>query len=971
MERLLDFSPNAQFDVALMDQVVAIFYDGQHPLHAQAHGIVQKFREHPQAWQRVDGILERSQSGEVKFLALSILQLTVSQRWKALDEPTRKGIRNYMVSKILQTVKEVEGPQKGNRETQALLRKLNEGLVTVLKQEWPHNWPTFIDEMVSSGKSSEDICENNMKILGLLYEEIFQFSEEDMLSAKVANLKASLKGEFGKVFDLCKFALERSQRATLVSSTLSTTARFMSWIPQAYIFETPMLQLLVTRFLHLPQFRCDVLSVLTEVADFGPDVVKTPQYRQILCGEGGCFVAVMGKLNGMLPLQSVNIAHAFATSQTEEPRRFVLKLALFLKHFFANWLGDLEAMRNDTVIQAMLLGQNFLSHIARVDNDVTFKVCLEHWHDLAEDLYKSLNAFRAPAVLRLGTGLMSVGALAAQTGGGGGLTSAAAMASGGGAAGGAGASGGIVGLNSSGSGMSAGARSAEAGVKPEQRQQWYASVLHDVRDVMVSKMARPKEMKVAVNEDGQVVKPPEDTSARALYQTMRETLVFLTHLDYEDSESIMLEKLAAQVDSNPSTTQWSWEKLQTLCHSIGSISGAMNEDDEKRFLVTVIKDLLGLCENKRGKDNKAIVASCIMYVVGQYPRFLRAHWKFLKTVVNKNFEFMHELHHGVRDMACETFLKIAQKCKRKFVVLQTQERAPFIEELLMNLPATISDLEPHQVLIYYEAVGHMVQAQNEPAQCKALMTALMRQPNSRWAQIMQTAGRDVSALHQINTVKEVASIVRVNVSVAKSVGPKFLSQLGTVYMDMLQVYKTYSEFISQSIQRQGPQIMQQPHIRAMRTVKVEILTLISTFVEGRAGTGKKKKRRGGAGAGPAEHVRTIAQNFVPPLLVPVLADYQRGIPQARESHVLMLFTGIVSTCRETMTSSVPKVLDAVLGSTLEMIAKNFVDFPDHRIHFYNLLTAIVRHCFQSIFQIPPAAQVCSIVLLSVVCCECC
>jgi hypothetical protein len=49
---------------------------------------------------------------------------------------------------------------------------------------------------------------------------------------------------------------------------------------------------------------------------------------------------------------------------------------------------------------------------------------------------------------------------------------------------------------------------------------------------------------------------------------------------------------------------------------------------------------------KRGKDNKAIVASNIMYIVGQYPRFLKAHWKFLKTVVNKLFEFMHETHEG-------------------------------------------------------------------------------------------------------------------------------------------------------------------------------------------------------------------------------------------------------------------------------------------------------------------------------------
>ena len=45
---------------------------------------------------------------------------------------------------------------------------------------------------------------------------------------------------------------------------------------------------------------------------------------------------------------------------------------------------------------------------------------------------------------------------------------------------------------------------------------------------------------------------------------------------------------------------------------------------------------------------KAIIASNIMYIVGQYPRFLRAHWRFLKTVVNKLFEFMHETHEGVQ-----------------------------------------------------------------------------------------------------------------------------------------------------------------------------------------------------------------------------------------------------------------------------------------------------------------------------------
>jgi exportin-1 len=56
-------------------------------------------------------------------------------------------------------------------------------------------------------------------------------------------------------------------------------------------------------------------------------------------------------------------------------------------------------------------------------------------------------------------------------------------------------------------------------------------------------------------------------------------------------------------------------------------------------------DLLGLCEQKRGKDNKAVIASNIMYVVGQYPRFLRCHWKFLKTVNKHKHILMEEKNH--------------------------------------------------------------------------------------------------------------------------------------------------------------------------------------------------------------------------------------------------------------------------------------------------------------------------------------
>lgn len=87
-----------------------------------------------------------------------------------------------------------------------------------------------------------------------------------------------------------------------------------------------------------------------------------------------------------------------------------------------------------------------------------------------------------------------------------------------------------------------------------------------------------------------------------------------------------------------------------------------------------------------------------MYVVGQYPRFLRAHWKFLKTVVNKLFEFMHETHDGVQDMACDTFIKIAIKCRRHFVTIQPNEACTFIDEILATMSSIICDLQPQQVI---------------------------------------------------------------------------------------------------------------------------------------------------------------------------------------------------------------------------------------------------------------------------------
>jgi len=875
MEALLNFGQPLDSD--LLDRCVRAVYEGTPAERDQAQRVLTQLQERINSedasaalnWFRVDLILEQGTNAHTKFYALQILDACIKYRWRTLPREQCDGIKNFIVNLVIKLSSE-----EGTLRSQKLfINKLNLILVQVVKQEWPHNWPTFISDVVNASKANETLCENNMAILKLLSEEVFDFSRDEMTSAKAKRLKESFNADFSLIYQLCDFIMDHSQKPSLLLMTLQTLLRFLNWIPLGYIFETKMVEKLVYKYLPVPMFRNDALACLTEIAglDIGP--AYNTHFEQL-------FTIVTAQLTSTLPAET-DFDQVFE-SGSEEDARLIQNLALFYTTFLRSHLAIAEktatAQPPSQHARLLEMALTTLIGISKVDDMEIFKICLEFWNHLASDLYSSECGLTpaATSTLLLGPAPGLGGAAASST-----------------------------------------------------RRQLYAPVLSKVRLVMISRMAKPEEVLIVEDENGEIIREPmKDSDAITLYKTMRETLVYLTHLNVDDTENIMLEKLAMQVDGS----EWSWNNLNTLCWAIGSISGAMNEEDEKRFLVTVIKDLLGLCEMKRGKDNKAVIASNIMYVVGQYPRFLRAHWKFLKTVVNKLFEFMHELHPGVQDMACDTFVKIAQKCRRKFSMLQVGESMPFVEELCLNLPSIISDLDPAQVHTFYEAVGYMVQSQSEPAARDALLARLMAMPNGMWQDYMAQAGRDIGVLKDAQVMKNIVNIIKTNERVVIALGHPFMAQLGRLYIDLLHVYKAYSEMINAAVASGGQYATSTSAVRGMRAVKRETLRLLESYIE------------------RSEDNDVILQRFVPPLLDPVLGDYVRNIPEARDPEVLSLFTCLINKLQGQMTSEVPRVFDAVFKSTLDMIKHNFEDFPEHRYNLFGLLRAINQYCFPALLS---------------------
>ncbi len=734
-----------------------------------------------------------------------------------------------------------------------------------------------------------------MAILRLLSEEVFDFSADQMTSTKAKELKQSMCDEFTSIYQLCSEILKTASEPTLIKATLETLLRFLNWIPLGFIFETPpagisLIETLRSRFFEVPDFRNITLKCLTEIASLHTE----PQYNEKLVQ---MFTETLTAISKIIPL-SMDLKSTYASSNGRD-QEFVQNLALFLTTFFTMHLNVIENLPNRDFLTH---GHFYLIRISQIDDREIFKICLEYWTKLVSELYDEMQALPISdmnPLMNMGLGSMANG----------------------------------------------GARDPNVLANYPLRKHKYTEVLSSLRTVMIEKMVRPEEVLIVENDEGEIVREfVKESDTIQLYKSTRECLVILTHLDVNDTEQIMSEKLARQVDGS----EWSWANCNTLCWAIGSISGAMNEETEKRFLVTVIKDLLGLTEMKRGKDNKAVVASNIMYIVGQYPRFLKAHWKFLKTVVNKLFEFMHETHEGVQDMACDTFIKIANKCRRHFVALQPGETEPFIDEIVRNLRRITCDLSPQQIHTFYEACGYMISAQGQKSIQERLIQELMNLPNAAWDSIITQANSNPEILQDPETIKVIGNIMKTNVAACGSIGSYFYPQIGRLYMDMLTMYRAASSLINDAVQRDGPIATKMPKTRGLRTIKKEILKLVDTYVE------------------RADDLEMVHNQLVPGLLEAVLIDYKRNVPDAREAEVLNVMTTIINKLHVSfvlvyrhmtkffqgmMEDQIMNILDNVFECTLDMINKDFSEYPEHRVEFFKLLRTINLRCFPALLRL--------------------
>ena len=167
-------TPFDQNKLNLLEQVINVFYTTMNNEERKAaNDLLDKFQKLDISFTYCEFILNNTQSNNTRVLALNIYESFIKAKWNLLDDNSKLNLRNFLVGLLIKFV--MDKNFYANPANHFVINKLNIVIVIIAKNEWTTTWPNFISELCNSSKSDPNLCENNMKLLILLSEEINTF----------------------------------------------------------------------------------------------------------------------------------------------------------------------------------------------------------------------------------------------------------------------------------------------------------------------------------------------------------------------------------------------------------------------------------------------------------------------------------------------------------------------------------------------------------------------------------------------------------------------------------------------------------------------------------------------------------------------------------------------------------------------------------------------------------------------------
>lgn len=817
-------------DISFLENACNVVYGGEttNANYEQYHNNLVEFKDREDAWMYADKLIDNTTSKYSKFFGLQILLNLVKYKWKSLNSDQRQTIKDFICQ---HTISWSQDP-KFNQE---LVSQIDQILVELIVLEWPQEWDSIVNDLISSATSESTTCQNNLKIFSMLSQQVFDFGSQEMTSTRISQVSAALNEVAPQIFELIEQVLTGTEDPDVIKTALNAFRYIVKWLDSHYIFETQLLEALCNSFLTNQSYQSYVLSIIGEISS--KDLPE--KYKKVF---PQVFDLIISALQQTITEGNIE---EFSRTNTETVKSIIFTLSSFLTTYgkTIEESGDFESLGTSL---------SWIIEFMKITHFEEFKTCCELWKSIIFRFYVERNA---------------------------------------------------------------------------STFDFYHEFFPILRRILVARIERPVEILIVEAEDGSYEKEATKNSAHVdHYNTMRECLVLLTNINSDDTTQAILDKLEELHE------EWSIDTLNCVCWSAGAITGALQPSDEKKFVIAILKVLLELSANEAAStDDKAMIASGLMFVCSSYPRFLTQNWKFLKAIESKLFEFMQNDFPGVKDMAVDSFTRIGEKCRKQFLFSEAKGEPAFIEYLIAQFDGITSNLSFDLKADMIKAMAIIISGASDEGQKSKLTRDLMDDMNKKWDFQTSQFENDEKCL------KNILFILKCNMYVASKVGAAFHAQFSEIFKQIVEMYEACCSTCSEMID-QGGEVMHQSEIfRLCMQIKSTIIQIMIEFTRSTTNTTTIKT--------------TILKNLITE--ENLLEEYEGSNPFCKTPELLILMKeAVLKVGEQFMSDFLMPIMNQLFKPSVELICENYDSFVEFRIPLTEFMSSLVNNAFRSITEFP-------------------
>ena len=388
-----------------------------------------------------------------------------------------------------------------------------------------------------------------------------------------------------------------------------------------------------------------------------------------------------------------------------------------------------------------------------------------------------------------------------------------------------------------------------------------------------------------------------------LYETMRDFIVYSTHLMPEETVQAISEKFEAE--------EVTVDLINSICWSTGAIGGVLEPRSEQELITPVISSIIELIGSSEGELKYAAIAGMI-FIAGSLKKYfeLDDNIEVLDNTTDLTFSVLPEIEEEQQIMIATYFKKTAKLSAELMNATIEGKDGTILQRIVQVLLELLGNISPQAFITMLDAVTTSLKATKD-AESKVEMI-------SNISLIMKQLLDECSVDEE--SIESTVFTIRCMKVLAYNIGDSYVQHFLELSPAVLALYSSCNQAIDSGSEE----------VFALRSEILDLYTVVASQITPR---------------------NECLEAFYELCFSSFISDYANCAPQQRDFHILLLFGHIALKAQKSMPERISMYFTNLFAPTAVLFEENVIDFMEFSLPLLFLMKSIIRTSLSSLISL--------------------